>query len=417
MPKDLVKDNQIVKPFIVSAAIFFLAGSFIGSIWFALVLNANIPMVNGSVFGLHRVFLVESGLTILIMGIGFMIVPRFRNIPIGSHAIIVISFLSVVVSTFLVIVSTIGAYELSSNENILFISKILRVFGILLFVGKMIDTLKIKPRLLRTADYFVGLSSICLLTLSVLSLLNLNDNTLTDIELQLLFPVIMIFGIEYKTLPSFMGFVRPRKKLGMLSLLLLAATFVLGLATKLGISDSVASQLLFNLFLLSSSITFGISVYVYNNYENKKYILKSAKDKKERFLYTLHHTRVSFCFLYVGIVMGLMFYVFDEKFMFYDLSIHYVAIGFIGITIASYLPMMLAPILGKPIAVNRFYKVPLILIIISLLTRTVGVVYISYFNGNGFTLLHALTSTSGFLIVLAIVIFVALVYKSIKTNV
>src|SRR5918998_406993 len=103
MPKDLVKGNQIVKPFIVSAAIFFLAGSFIGSIWFALVLNANIPMVNGSVFGLHRVFLVESGLTILIMGIGFMIVPRFRNIPIGSHAIIVISFLSVVVSTFLVI--------------------------------------------------------------------------------------------------------------------------------------------------------------------------------------------------------------------------------------------------------------------------------------------------------------------------
>ncbi len=86
-------------------------------------------------------------------------------------------------------------------------------------------------------------------------------------------------------------------------------------------------------------------------------------------------------------------------------------------TIINPIPMMLAPILGKPIAVNRFYKVPLILIIISLLTRTVGVVYISYFNGNGFTLLHALTSTSGFLIVLAIVIFVSLMYKSIKTNV
>jgi len=156
---------------------------------------------------------------------------------------------------------------------------------------------------------------------------------------------------------------------------------------------------------------------VYNNYENKKHLLNSAKDKKERFLYTLYHTRVSFCFLYVGIVMGLLFYVFDEKFMFYDLSIHFIAIGFIGITIASYLPMMLAPILGKPIAVNRLYKLPLILIIISLLTRTVGVAYISYFNGNGFTLLHALTSTSGFLILLAIVIFVALMYKLIKSNV
>ncbi|MEJ7642475.1 MAG: hypothetical protein WKF36_09825 [Candidatus Nitrosocosmicus sp.] len=200
----------------------------------------------------------------------------------------------------------------------------------------------------------------------------------------------------------------------MLTLLLLIASFVLGLATKLGISDNLALPLLFNLSVFFSSITFGISVYVYSNYENKKHILKSAKDKKERFLYTLHHTLVSFCFLYVGIVMALLFHAFDEKFVFYDLSIHYIAIGFIGITIASYLPMMLAPILGKPISVNGFYRVPLILIIISLLARTVGVVHISYFNGHGFTLLQALTSTSGFLILLAIVLFIALMYKSIK---
>ena len=417
MPKDLVKGNHIVKPFIVSALIFFLVGSFIGSIWLAFILNANITVINGSVFSLHRVFLAESGLTLLIMGIGFMIVPRFRNVPIGSHAVMMISFLSVIVSTFLVIVSAINDYDLSLNENILFISKILRVFGILLFVGKIVDTLKIKPKLLRTADYFVGLSSICLLTLSVLSLLNLNGNTLADIEFQLLFPIIMIFGIEYKTLPSFMGFIRPRKKLGMLSLLLLVATFVLGIATRLGISDSVAMPILFNLLLFSSSIAFGISVYVYNNYENKKHILNSTKDKKERFLYTLHHTRVSFCFLYLGIVLALLFYLFDEKFVFYDLSIHFIAIGFIGITIASYLPMMLAPIMGKPIAVNRLYKLPLILIIISLLTRTVGVAYISYSSGDGFTWLQALTSTSGFMILLAIAIFVALMYKSIKSNV
>ncbi len=417
MPKDLVKDNHIVKPFIISALIFFLVGSFIGSIWFASILNANIPIINGSVFSLHRVFLVESGLTILIMGIGFMIIPRFRNVSIGSHAIIGISFLSVIVSTFLVIVSTTNVHDLSLDEEIIFISEILRFFGILLFVGKIIDTLKVKPKLLRTADYFVGLSSICLLMLSVLGLLNLNDNTLTDIEFHLLFPVIMIFGIEYKTLPSFMGFIRPREKMGVLSLLLLITAFVLGIAAKLGISDNVALPLLFNLFMFSSSITFSISVYVYNNYENKKHILQSAKDKRERFLYTMHHTQVSFCFLYIGIVLGLLFYVFDEKFMFYDLSIHFIAIGFIGVTIASYLPMMLAPILGKPIAVNRFYKVPLILIIISLLTRTVGVVYISYFNGNGFTLLHALTSISGFLTMLAIVVFVALMYKSIKSNI
>ena len=413
MSKDLVKNNYIFIPIIISAIIFILVGSFIGTIWFAFILKVNIPVFNGSIFNLHRIFQLESGLTLLIMGIGFMIVPRFRNISIGSLKIIKISFLSIILSTFLVIVSTINIYESIINERILFISEIFRIFGILLFVGKLIDTIKIQPKLLRTADYFIGFSSICLLIVSVLTLFNLNDNTLTDIEIQLLFPIIMIFGIEYKTLPSFLGFIRPRKKLGILSLLFLITAFVLGI-TKLFINGYTVLPILFNLFLIFSSITFSISIYLYNNYENKKYILQSPADKKERYLYTLHHTRISFYFLYGGLFLGILFYIFDKKFMFYDLSIHFIAIGFIGITIASYFPMMIAPIFGKPIVVKKINKIPLILIIISLLTRTIGMVYISYFNGTGFSILQSLTSISGFLILLAIIIFIALMYKSIK---
>jgi hypothetical protein len=415
MSKDLVKNNYIFIPIIISAIIFILVGSFIGTIWFAFILKVNIPLFNGSIFNLHRIFQLESGLTLLIMGIGFMIVPRFRNISIGSLTIIKISFLSIIISTFLVIVSTINIYESIVNERILFISEIFRIFGVLLFVGKTIDALKIRPKLLRTADYFVGFSSICLLIVSILNLFKLNDNTLTDIEIQLLFPIIMIFGIEYKTLPSFLGFIRPRKKFGIVSLLFLIIAFILGI-TKFFINDYVVLPILFNLFMMFSSITFSISIYLYNNYENKKYILQSAIDKKERYLYTLYHTRISFYFLYVGLFLGILFYIFDKKFMFYDLSIHFIAIGFIGITIASYFPMMIAPIFGKPIIVKKINKIPLILIIFSLLTRTIGMVYTSYFNSSGFSFLQSLTSISGFLILLAIIIFIALMYKSIKLN-
>jgi hypothetical protein len=415
MSKDLVKNNYIFIPIIISAIIFILVGSFIGTIWFAFILKVHIALFNGSIFNLHRIFQLESGLTLLIMGIGFMIVPRFRNISIGSLTIIKISFLSIIISTFLVIVSTINIYESIINERILFISEIFRIFGVLLFVGKTIDTLKIRPKLLRTADYFVGFSSICLLIVSILNLFKLNDNTLTDIEIQLLFPIIMIFGIEYKTLPSFLGFIRPRKKFGIVSLLFLIIAFILGI-TKFFINDYVVLPILFNLFMMFSSITFSISIYLYNNYENKKYILQSAIDKKERYLYTLYHTRISFYFLNVGLFLGILFYIFDKKFMFYDLSIHFIAIGFIGITIASYFPMMIAPIFGKPIIVKKINKIPLILIIFSLLTRTIGMVYTSYFNSSGFSFLQSLTSISGFLILLAIIIFIALMYKSIKLN-
>jgi lipoprotein signal peptidase len=43
-----------------------------------------------------------------------------------------------------------------------------------------------------------------------------------------------------------------------------------------------------------------------------------------------------------------------------------------------------------------------------------GLIYISYFNGNGFSILRSLTSISGFLILMAIIIFIILMYKSIK---
>lgn len=415
MSKDLTKDNYIIKPFIISALIFIFIGSLIGSIWLAFILNVNIPLINGAIFNLHPIFQLESGLTLLIMGIGFMIIPRFRNIPIGSLTIIKISFLSIIISTSLLIVSLLNVFESEINESILDIAGIFRVFGIVLFVIKIFDTLKTRPKLLRTADYFIGFSSVCLLIVSVLNLSKLNGSTLTDIEIQLLFPILMIFGIEYKTLPSFLGFVRPKKNLGLLSLVFLIVAFIVGISTKIYISNDTMLSILFNIFMILSSILFSISIFVYGNYENKRYILQSPTDKKERYLYTLYHTRASFYFLYFGEVLGLLYYIFDKKFLFYDLSIHSIAIGFIGITIASYLPMMLAPLLGKPIVIKKFNKIPMILIILSLIMRFTGMTYISYFNSYGFFILYIFTSTSGFLILLAIVIFIILLYRSIKT--
>jgi hypothetical protein len=55
----------------------------------------------------------------------------------------------------------------------------------------------------------------------------------------------------------------------------------LGIVAKLGVGDETVFPILFNLFVLISSITFSISVYIYSNYENKEHILQSAADKKE----------------------------------------------------------------------------------------------------------------------------------------
>jgi hypothetical protein len=63
--------------------------------------------------------------------------------------------------------------------------------------------------------------------------------------------------------------------------------------------------------------------------------------------------------------MGILFSLGGQYFVFYDLVIHSIAIGFIGLTIALYLPLMLPPIIGKIIYFTNFNKIPLLLIIIS----------------------------------------------------
>src|SRR5215470_1160074 len=84
------------------------------------------------------------------------------------------------------------------------------------------------------------------------------------------------------------------------------------------------------------------------------------------------HIKISFLFLFIGVIMAILFNLVGQYFVFYDLAIHSIAIGFIGLTITLYLPLMLPPIVGKIIHFTNFNKIPLLLIILSLIIRVVG---------------------------------------------
>ena len=91
--------------------------------------------------------------------------------------------------------------------------------------------LRIHPRLLRTADYFIGLSVVVLLLVSLFHIMLAaaeiarpsgdigrgNGNIMSEVQMLMLFAILMRFGVEYKTLPSFLGFIKPRRKLAMVS--------------------------------------------------------------------------------------------------------------------------------------------------------------------------------------------------------
>src|SRR5262245_17653744 len=208
--------------------------------------NAGVPSWFGHLFKQHRILQIDVFLTLLIMGVGYMIVPRFRNVPLPTVKYAYLSFFLVFISLIFHIV-TLLQFSILGDKFFLIIIVIttLRVSGISIFVAIVFLMLKIKPKRLRLSDYFIALYVATLLTMNIVELAQMLDviylvddpseprltiaYTLSHIELWLLFPIIMVFGIEYKTLPSFLGFIRPRGTIGLCSFILISSCVITGL--------------------------------------------------------------------------------------------------------------------------------------------------------------------------------------------
>jgi hypothetical protein len=349
-------------------------GSSIGSLWMMSFFGIALPQFFHNSFQLHKTLQIDGFLILLIMGIGYMIIPRFRNIPLASTNLAYLSFVLVLCS-----ITIYAVYQIlpitENNNNLLKCSNLLRLTGIIIFAIIVFLALRVRPKLLRLSDYFIALSIITLIIINIVQSIGYeyNTNSLTHIQLWLLFPILMIYGIEYKTLPSFLGFIRPRRILGFASFGLVLVSIILGLISIILYEENNLFPIIFNIVFLSSALTFGGAVYITGGFDNSGEIRRLIQgEKKARYNFTTIHIKLSFLFLYIGITMALLFNLFNETFAFYDLAIHIIAVGFIGTTITLYLPLMLPPVIGRTIDFTNFNKIPLILIILSLSIRAIG---------------------------------------------
>jgi hypothetical protein len=397
-----IRVSIVSKPFIMSAVILVFAGSIIGSIWMMSLLGADIPYVRGA-FPLHRSFQIDGFLTLLIMGVGYMIVPRFRNVGLLSEKLVYSSLLLVLFSVAMSIVVS------ATGRDLAMLGVFARFLGVAVFAALTLWTIRIRPRLLRVADYFIALSIVTLLAVNIFRVFGYaNSGQLSDVQMLLLFPILMIFGIEYKTLPSFLGFVRPAKKLSLVSLGLAFASVALGSLSMI-YSDSILAMS-FNAVFLTCAATFAGAVYIFGGFDNSEILPLIQGEKKARYMYTIRHSRLAFIFLYAGIAMAIAFNGIAGNYIVYDLAIHYAAIGFIGITIALYLPLMLPPITGRMIHFTKFNNVPILLVISAIAIRTGGDITIELqatLGANYFMI-------SGWLVVAALFAFVIMIHRSMR---
>lgn len=437
-----IKKSYVSKPFIVTAVILLFIGSSIGSIWMMTIFGIDLPQWFGKLFQQHKTLQMNGFLMLLIMGIGYMIVPRFRNIQLPSVKFAYLSFFLVLAS----LISQLIVVQITHNNDdfsIWAMIMTLRLAGLIVFIMLILMTLRVKPKLLRLSDYFIALSVITLLIVNAIELVSLTEyrhstttdtavNSLTYIELWLLFPIIMIYGIEYKTLPSFLGFIRPRKLAGISSLVLTSSSIALGI-TSILFADIWLFPLIFNALFFMSTLIFAISVYIFGGFDNTEILKLIQGEKEARYNFTTLHIRISFLFLFIGITMAILFNFVallqqqQYRIIFYDLAIHSIAIGFIGITIALYLPLMLPPIIGKTINFLNFNKIPVIFVILSLSIRAAGDFILtqeSFSFSSSFQqhiwsislaqILKYSLGLSGWFVVAAMFVFVRMIHKSMN---
>jgi hypothetical protein len=391
----------IGRPFVITAVILAFVGVTIGTVWMFSFFGIGIPEFY-NIFQIHKTIQLEGFLTLLIMGVGYVIIPRFRNVLLPSNKLAIVSFLLVIASLVLEFVQKIGEYALMDSE-------IVRLAGVLIFAAICFYTIRIKPKLLREADYFVAISISVLVFVHVVPVIGgANTGSLNYVQMWLLFPILAIFGVEYKTLPSFLGYIRPNKVMTAACIGAALTGCMVG-AVSLYV-DSIAISVAFNGVVIVMIALFAILSYVYGGYDNREILSLMRGEKKARYDMIVRHTRIGFTFLLGGFVFGILFYL-QNGFLFYDLAIHYVAIGFVGITIMLFLPMMLPPIVGKTIQFMNFSRIPLFLLLVALALRTAGDYVIDQSIQNSFSALFAI---SGILVLASMFAFVLMIHKSMS---
>ena len=417
--------SSVSKPFIITAVILLFIGSSIGSIWMMSIFGiTRLSTWIQDTSELHKMLQIDGFLTLLIMGIGYMIIPRFRNIQLASPKLSYTSFFLILAS---LIVQSVQIAD--SGKNLLLWVMVLRISGISIFTLIILWTLRVRPKLLGLSDYFIFLCIVALMTVNLIDLSEFRyfpSSSLIRIQLWLLFPILMIFGIEYKTLPSFLGFIRPKKTLALFSLFFISICMVAGFG-HLIIGDRILPlSMIFNTTLFVSALTFAISTYAFGGFDNSEILRLIKGEKKARYSFIVIHIKISFLFLFIGILMAFISGISHELFAFYDLAIHNIAIGFIGLSITLYLPLMLPPITGKVIRFTSLRKIPMLLIIISLSLRVIAdFITAQPYYSNSSTLaiyehislagvLTYLFGLSGWLVVVAMIAFVIMIHKSMN---
>lgn len=117
---------SLSKPFVITAIIMLLIGSVMGSFWMMAIFGVILPEAIARTTNLHTFLQFDGFITLIVMGISYMIIPRFRNISIPSVNLAYTSYALILISIILSVLTEISFWKDNTRS---FPCKYLQNFG------------------------------------------------------------------------------------------------------------------------------------------------------------------------------------------------------------------------------------------------------------------------------------------------
>lgn len=245
---------------------------------------------------------------------------------------------------------------------------------------------------------FMLVSAGALLLSSLLSAWGLPAGNMGFVMVLLLFPIIFVLGerVELTSLASRRSPARLRPALGAVAVILLI--FAVDASHLIPEAESFGGLAGFALL----AVVFGFVL------REERRATEARSEASTPFTrYVSRHISAAYVWGILGSVAGAAYAV-RPAFWVYDIFIHSLAIGFVGLMLLAHGPIILPMVLRRNFSHERLSSVPLILLVLALVLRVSGDLVLLSFESS---VAGEVMSLSGWVVLLAVIAFLAEVVR------
>ncbi|MEM3185437.1 MAG: hypothetical protein QXQ39_01995 [Conexivisphaerales archaeon] len=352
--------------FIATGSVIAFFGTAVGSALLASISGISIKLTPVDL-QVHPSAQIYGFIFEFIMGVAYILVPRFKASTISSIRMAYLNYA-------LLTVANIGFIVSDYLYKYFLIFSILFSLATLIFMVQIIKVTLIKKGVFPETDPLIMTAAVSAffssLILSSASYLHTDLFSPGSLELSLLgFAGSMIYAVEIRSV-SFRQCDYRITFTKMTSLFQASAVAISFLSLLL--SDNIL-QLLGTLLFLLAAVMAIISLRIFELAHPLMYRPSMTQMHYKIMKYNDLSMLLAFFWLLVGLVIGIIYEITDSSiFIFRDLSIHSVAIGFIGSTILCFAPMLLPGLLGRRGPTTGLSYYPVLILNAGLVIRAVG---------------------------------------------